>query len=260
MGQSQWDYDKLKDCFTRSEKSLNRDEDHRGKDRPWLNGTLSDYASRVLRPMTRTAEHHAHNVPSISLAAFDIATDQHMRRSSLFSVYLPSDLLRSRPNLNISANTIATRIVFDAGTQKLRVNGARRKVVLCCGALATPQPPMLSGIGPEDHLKKHGVKTVVHSFGVGSNLRSLFSSPFVHTVIFLPTCLLSSVGTIMPYGASDLDISKPENVPDIQIKLIPVSGIDGPSEVTSGVCTFMVCLLRPKSVGSVRLARADSCE
>ncbi|KIJ30824.1 GMC oxidoreductase, partial [Sphaerobolus stellatus SS14] len=106
-----------------------------------------------------------------------------------FSVYLPSDLLRSRPNLNISTNTIATRIVFDVGTQKSRVNGveirkanarngqprtyfakARRKAVLCCGALAAPQPPMLSGIGPEDHLKKHGIKTVVHSPGVGSNL------------------------------------------------------------------------------------------
>ncbi|KIJ30825.1 hypothetical protein M422DRAFT_36386 [Sphaerobolus stellatus SS14] len=64
----------------------------------------------------------------------------------------------------------------------------------------------------------------------------------------------------MPYGASDLDISKPENVSDIQIKLIPVSGIDRPSEAASSVCTFMVCLLRPKSVGSVRLASADSCE
>lgn len=47
---------------------------------------------------------------------------------------------------------------------------ARREVVLCAGVFGTPQLLMLSGIGPEAHLKAHGIPTVLHSPAVGANL------------------------------------------------------------------------------------------
>lgn len=91
--------------------------------------------------------------------------------------------------------------------------------------------------------------------------QSLFSSPFVHIAFFLPTKLISSTGEVIPHGPADLDISKPENVPDVELKAIPVSGVlslEPPKG--KGVLTFMVCLLRPQSTGSVRLASADPYE
>jgi choline dehydrogenase len=73
----------------------------------------------------------------------------------------------------------ATRIVMD-GTRAVgveyqrdgqsRVAYARREVVLCGGAINTPQLLMLSGIGDRDHLADHGIDTIHHSPQVGQNL------------------------------------------------------------------------------------------
>jgi choline dehydrogenase len=47
---------------------------------------------------------------------------------------------------------------------------ARREVVLCGGAVNSPQLLMLSGIGDRDHLVDHGIDVVYHSPEVGQNL------------------------------------------------------------------------------------------
>src|SRR5258705_13690146 len=51
-----------------------------------------------------------------------------------------------------------------------RVLTARREVVLCGGAINTPQLLMLSGIGDRDQLAEHGLDVVQEAPGVGSNL------------------------------------------------------------------------------------------
>lgn len=47
---------------------------------------------------------------------------------------------------------------------------AKHEVIVCGGAIQTPQLLMLSGIGPKEHLKSVGIKTKVNSPGVGSDL------------------------------------------------------------------------------------------
>lgn len=51
---------------------------------------------------------------------------------------------------------------------------AKKEVILCGGAFNTPQLLMLSGIGPEQELKKHGIDVVVRSEGVGKNLQDRY--------------------------------------------------------------------------------------
>lgn len=46
---------------------------------------------------------------------------------------------------------------------------ATREVIVCCGALRTPQLLMLSGIGPADELKKHHISLVVEAPDLGEN-------------------------------------------------------------------------------------------
>ncbi|MBM3945728.1 MAG: mycofactocin system GMC family oxidoreductase MftG, partial [SAR202 cluster bacterium] len=46
-----------------------------------------------------------------------------------------------------------------------------REVVAACGAIATPQLLMLSGVGPAAHLKEHGIAVKADLPGVGQNLR-----------------------------------------------------------------------------------------
>ena len=51
-----------------------------------------------------------------------------------------------------------------------RWSGPRREVVLCGGAINSPQLLMLSGIGDREQLAEHGIDVVQHAPQVGKNL------------------------------------------------------------------------------------------
>ncbi len=86
---------------------------------------------------------------------------------------------RKRPNLTVHTNTHALRLTVSAdhvtGVEVER-DGQRhslraaREVVLAAGALHTPQLLMLSGIGPADHLREHGIEVLVDNPNVGAHL------------------------------------------------------------------------------------------
>lgn len=83
-----------------------------------------------------------------------------------------------RANLTVKTHVLARRIVFDgkraSGIEYDR-NGqtttahARGKVILAGGPINSPQLLMLSGIGPGDHLREHGIDVRADLPGVGSN-------------------------------------------------------------------------------------------
>ncbi len=86
-----------------------------------------------------------------------------------------------RSNLHVLSKTYATRIVIDHGTAVgievadgpgvTRIS-ARREVVLCAGAFGSPKLLMLSGIGPADELRRHGIPVVADVAQVGQNLQN----------------------------------------------------------------------------------------
>ena len=83
----------------------------------------------------------------------------------------------SRPNLTVLTRARAARVTLDQGpaTGVLLTNGrhlrARAEVILSAGAFGSPHLLMLSGIGPEDELRAHGI-AVAHALpGVGQNLQ-----------------------------------------------------------------------------------------
>ena len=65
-----------------------------------------------------------------------------------------------------TGNMLATGIELLSG----RHIHARKEVIVSCGAHRTPQLLMLSGIGPEDELAKHGIHQLVNNHSVGHNL------------------------------------------------------------------------------------------
>ena len=94
------------------------------------------------------------------------------------------DAVRHRLNLTIRANVQARRVVFEGGsTGSPRAVGIEvesgdevfvvegDEIILCTGAVGSPQLLMLSGIGPADQLRAHGIPVVVESPGVGQNMR-----------------------------------------------------------------------------------------
>jgi choline dehydrogenase len=58
----------------------------------------------------------------------------------------------------------------------------RREIILCGGTFNTPQLLMISGIGPEDHLRDHGIDVRVKLSGVGKNLQDRYEVPIIATV------------------------------------------------------------------------------
>lgn len=108
----------------------------------------------------------------------DRTVTQQGRRSSTARGYL--DVAKQRPNLTILTHAQTDRIVFDGKTAtgvRWLVKGqpqqaqARREVLLCAGAIASPQILQRSGVGPEEWLRELEVD-VVHALpGVGRNLQ-----------------------------------------------------------------------------------------
>lgn len=99
------------------------------------------------------------------------------RRISAAEAWL-TPAVRGRDNLAIQADTEVHRVLFErrrvvavevwAGNQIRRIDASR--VVLCAGAIKTPELLMRSGVGPRGELDRLGVDCVVDAPGVGAKL------------------------------------------------------------------------------------------
>jgi choline dehydrogenase len=88
--------------------------------------------------------------------------------------------LANRPqNLTVVTGALVTGLVFEGGRAAgvtFRAGGeqqtarAEAEVILCAGTIGTPQLLMLSGIGPADQLREHGIYVIADMPAVGANL------------------------------------------------------------------------------------------
>ncbi|KAG6862501.1 hypothetical protein C0995_000049 [Termitomyces sp. Mi166 len=112
--------------------------------------------------------------------------DEKRRRVSSESAYLTQDVL-ARKNLTVVTNAQVTRVIVKNENGEKRAIGvhvansdsptgirygvlARKEVIICAGAVQSPHILKLSGIGPAEELKAHGISVVHDLPGVGSNL------------------------------------------------------------------------------------------
>ena len=100
------------------------------------------------------------------------------RRLSAARAYLHP--VMSRPNLEVRTHAFVTRLLFEGrravGVEYVRGRGRPRRVraaevILCGGAINSPQLLQLSGVGDGDALRAAGVDVVHHLPGVGDNLQ-----------------------------------------------------------------------------------------
>ncbi len=106
------------------------------------------------------------------------STKWNGRRCSAAVAYLHP--AARRPNLTIETGAMVQRVdiagnrasglTYRKGGQTIQVH-ASREVILCGGSINSPQMLMLSGIGPEDELRAHGIPLRAHLPGVGQNLQ-----------------------------------------------------------------------------------------
>jgi choline dehydrogenase len=113
-------------------------------------------------------------------------TCRNGRRWSTADAYLRPAMRRT--NLTVRTNALVNRIVF-AGTRAIAVAysrygeefevGASTEILLCGGAVNSPQLLMLSGVGPAEHLRELGIDVVAHLPGVGENLQDHPAAPML---------------------------------------------------------------------------------
>ena len=206
------------------------------------------------------------------------------RRCSTAVAYLRPAL--KRPNLKVFTRTQAMSLSIEGdcvvglrasvGGNEIRLS-ARREVILSAGAIASPQMLMVSGIGPEDELNRHGITIRQRLPGVGLNLqdhlqaRPVFkcNAPTINTEIsnifkqavialryvFTRTGLMTMAASL---GTGFLKTREELETPDIQFHIQPFSA-DSPAEGPHkfSAFTMSVLQLRPESRGHLSLRSAS---
>ncbi|CAB0019311.1 unnamed protein product [Nesidiocoris tenuis] len=107
------------------------------------------------------------------------ATTRNGKRLSAGRAYL--EPANSRKNLHVVIRSFVKRILIDSESKKaigveIEMGGktrqvrARKEVILSAGSVGSPQILMLSGVGPEEHLRELNIP-VIKDLQVGSNLQ-----------------------------------------------------------------------------------------
>jgi len=207
-------------------------------------------------------------------------------RCSTAKGYLTPALTRA--NLRVFTGAHTTRVLLekkramgvefvqDGYVKQLRCRG---EVLLCAGALQSPQLLMLSGIGNHDHLVTHGIATQHHLPGVGQHLHD---HPDVVQVVHAPqltdlfglslTAAVNTFKGILQWRrersgmlttnfaeAGGFIRSQPDEArPDLQLHFVIGKLINHGRTLAWGHgYSCHMCLLRPLSRGSVRLSSKD---
>ncbi|KAJ7473516.1 alcohol oxidase [Mycena latifolia] len=225
-----------------------------------------------------------------------------LRRVSTESAYLTLKVLNRRNLLAFEdyrtgvGRVTAVEVSPDKGFTRLRII-ARREVVLCAGAIHTPQVTasyspnilLLSGVGPAAQLEAHGIPLMVDLPGVGAHL---MDHPVVDVVLeetsgaslnylegrspkemlklfaamarwveaaafFRSTDSILFPPTVYPQTIEDL--TSGSDAPDVELLLSNMAYLGQAKAKLSNIPTLglHVVLLRPQSVGSVTLRSAD---
>lgn len=293
MGAAGWSYDDVLPYFRKSEHS------DRGAS-VWHGANGPMRVSRISGPdpLARAVEAAATGLGFPIVSDFEAGTHEGFglpdltvgegRRASTSEAFLTP--ARRRPNLKIVTGAQVTRLLFEGRRTvgvDYRIHGesltARcdREIILSGGAYGSPHLLMLSGVGPGDHLKDHGIPVVADLPGVGSQLQD---HPLVPMVFrsgrplevtpklradqialsalrwmaggrgLLGSQLLSSVA----YYRSQPHLERP----DLEFVMIPTSldarvWFPGVRKPAPDLLTVYNCVMRPESRGSVRLRSSN---
>lgn len=286
-----WSFEEIRQYFIRSEGNTILSGDWHGTDGPLGVSNIPD-----MQPMTRAfvqscQERGIPHNPDFNGAvqagcgAYQTTTRNKRRCSAAVGYLRPA---MKRPNLTVEMGCMVRRITFE-GTRatgveyfngrERRVARAESEVLVTSGAIGTPKIMMLSGIGPADHLKEHGIEVVRDLPGVGSNLSDHFGVDIVAELtghysldkynkwhwaawagaqyaLFRSGPITSNVVE----GGAFWFSGEAGDVPDLQFHFLAGAGAEAgvPSVPpgSSGI-TLNSYTVRPKARGTVRLRSAD---
>ncbi|MBX2825532.1 MAG: choline dehydrogenase [Gammaproteobacteria bacterium] len=289
-GNPGWDWQSVMPWFRKAEDYHLDDSDLHGKGGPLqvTRSTQSELADAYIQAceeagIPRNAD--CNGAEQEGAGYFPLTVTRNGRRASTAVAYLKP--ARQRSNLVIETNALAGRIQFEgkrATGVQYQQNGktveaqASREVIICGGAINSPQLLQLSGVGPAELLGSHGIPVVHDLPGVGENLQDHFQIRVVYectrpiTLNDIGNSLvkktmagiqyaLTRTGTLT-IGAGQVGVfarTRDElGSPDVQFHFIPFSAArPGEGLHKFSGYTVSVCQLRPESRGTIRIQSAD---
>lgn len=292
MGLEGWSFADVLPYFKRSERYDGGETDFHGGDGP-LNVTESPLSSQIFEAFIEAGAQAGHKLTDDFNGAEQEGFGRYQRTifegerwSASFGYLRPIE--KARSNLTIVSTGYATRVVLENGraTGVELLAGKRgeretvradREVIVCAGAVQSPQLLQLSGIGDPEHLESIGIETQVASSGVGQNLQDHLNVTVIHEMtrpdsVYSKQKGLRKVGVGLKYlwnktgpGADNhlqsgafLKSREGLELPDLQLHFVNGIVIEHAQQPADrDGFTVDVCQLRPESRGTVLAASSD---
>ncbi|NLP60086.1 GMC family oxidoreductase [Paraburkholderia sacchari] len=292
-GDSSWRWESVLETFKKSEDYYGGESDSHGAGGPWrvekqrLKWDILETFGKAAQQVGIPATDDFNRGDNTGVGYFDVNQKNGIRWNASKGYLRPA---AKRGNLTILTNAQTKRLRFD----NMRCTGiefnlgetqcvarARREVVLCAGAINSPQLLELSGVGNADRIAKLGIEVVKNLPGVGENLqdhlqlRMAFKVDGVRTLNTLSAHWWGKLMIGLEYGLrrtgpmamapSQLGVfakSDPNDKsltrPDVQYHVQPLSlERFGEPLHPFDAFTASVCQLRPSSRGSVHITSSD---
>jgi choline dehydrogenase len=293
LGNSGWSYDDVLPYFRRAEHQTRGADEFHGTGGPLCVSDVPDHHP-ICEAFIETAvelgfpRNDDFNGARQDGVGYHQTTTRQGKRCSTAVGYLRPAM--QRPNLQVITEALTEKILFE-GRRAIGVAFRRggethtaraaREIILCGGAVNSPQLLMLSGIGPQQHLAGLGIPVVQNLPGVGQSLQDHYSAP-----LKLKCRLPITVNDVMQSNVKKLKVglqyymfrtgplamctspaalfarTRPELAsPDIKLSIQPFSA-DRPQDGLHPWSGFsmIVYQLRPDSRGEIKLKSASPAD
>jgi choline dehydrogenase-like flavoprotein len=289
MGNPGWSYADVLPYFKKLEHYERGASEYHG-----VGGPLNVADLRSVNPLTRAFIESAvttgyvrnddfNGAAQEGVGQFQVTQKDGQRHSAADAYLKPA---QQRRNLKAITDARVTRLLIE-GSQvsgvtylqngRLQEARASRSVLLCGGAIHSPQLLMLSGIGPAEHLRAMGIPVVSDLPGVGQNLQDHVaagvicscSRPISLNRTLTPLRLPGAIARYALFRQGPLTSNVVEAggfvrslpdlpAPDLQFTFIPVWALDhGLTRLKGHGFILVTLLLRPQSRGSISLRSSD---
>src|SRR4051812_33362096 len=293
LGNAGWSFEDVLPYFRRAEDQQRGEDALHGAGGPLSVSDVSE-PHLLCEAFIKACEEAGHprtddfNGASQEGAGYFQLTTRKGRRWSTARGYLKP--ARKRANLTVVSGALATRVLFEGrravGVEYTKGVGrhvaqASGEVILSGGAFNSPQLLQLSGVGPADLLRQHGIEVVADMPGVGADLQDHYQARFNYRCaerITMNDMMGSFAGRVgaglryalfrkgfltvgAGYAGGFFKTDPAMATPDVQLHFILFSA-DAVGQKLHAFPGFLasVCQLRPQSRGFVRIKSADPAQ
>jgi choline dehydrogenase len=289
LGLTGWGFSDVLPYFKRCETNEKGGDDFHGSDGPLhvSSGKSTSPGFRAFIEAGREAGHPTtddfNGYQQEGFGPYDLTIHEGQRWSAANAYLTP---ILKRPNLDVQVGALTTRILFE-GKKAVGVEYLQKKerkqvwsdgeILLCGGAVNSPQTLLLSGIGEAEYLKKFDIPVVSDVPGVGKNLQDHLDC----TVQYESTKPVTLFAEAQGLGALKAGLqfklfksgpgaqnglesgaflkTRPDlEVPDVQLHFVNAQMTEhGFQKSDRHAFTAHICQLRPESRGFIALKSTD---